>query len=66
MHSFDNFCQIMSYNPGALVFGYFAATFEWMDSGIIRLTFNILVRNLTCDFLLSFFYLTYILLEPME
>ncbi|KAG1675982.1 hypothetical protein FOA52_014226 [Chlamydomonas sp. UWO 241] len=30
--------QMVTYNPEAVVFGYFSATFTWIDSGVISMT----------------------------
>ncbi|KAG1670027.1 hypothetical protein FOA52_011183 [Chlamydomonas sp. UWO 241] len=30
--------QMVTYNPEAIVFGYFSATFRWIDSGVISMT----------------------------
>ena len=32
--------QITTYNPAAVAFGLFSAVFEWLDSGLIELTFH--------------------------
>lgn len=37
--------QFVSYNPMAVVFGYFSATFTWLDSGDISMTWDILVSK---------------------
>lgn len=37
--------QFVSYNPMAVVFGYFSATFTWLDSGDISMNWDILVSK---------------------
>lgn len=32
--------RLVSYNPEAVVFGFFSATLQWLDSGEIEMTFN--------------------------
>ena len=35
--------QAATYNPAAAVFGYVSSTFQWLDSGVIEMTANIMV-----------------------
>mmetsp|Transcript_8258 Transcript_8258/g.24923 ORF Transcript_8258/g.24923 Transcript_8258/m.24923 type:complete len:2121 (-) Transcript_8258:1576-7938(-) len=34
--------QMVTYNPEAVVFGYFAATFKWVESGVITMTHRLM------------------------
>ncbi|KAG1660944.1 hypothetical protein FOA52_005525, partial [Chlamydomonas sp. UWO 241] len=34
--------QMVMYNPQAVVFGYFSATFSWIDSGVISMTHKLM------------------------
>ena len=35
--------QMSTYNHASVAFGYFSAVFDWLDSGLIEMTFHVAV-----------------------
>ncbi|KAG1675984.1 hypothetical protein FOA52_014228 [Chlamydomonas sp. UWO 241] len=73
--------QIVTYNPEAVVFGYFSATFTWIDSGVISMTSKLMalpaveymhvvssgqLQTLLPDIFLVILVVAYIVLTPWD